>query len=59
MTRQDGKTPLDQAEENGEDEVAALLREVSARALGGTCSGAPSGRRGGRRGARARTLERG
>ena len=59
MTRQDGKTPLDIAVQHNNPAVAALLREVSARALGGTCSGAPSGRRGGRRGARARTLERG
>jgi len=58
VTRQFGDTPLDIAEVHGHDEVAALLREVSARVLGGTCSGAPSGRRGGRRGARARTLER-
>ena len=59
VTRQDGETPLDIAEVHGHDEVAALLREVSARALGGTCSGAPSGRRGGRRGARARARWRG
>jgi hypothetical protein len=59
VTRQDGTTPLDVAVQRNKPAVAALLREVSARALGGTCSGAPSGRRGGRRGARARARWRG
>ena len=45
VTWQNDKTPLDLAVSGGKFQVAALLREVSARALGGTRSGSRSVRR--------------